>query len=195
LRGPVTTEAPFFVLLESFGGEGEAGRAQFEDALATAFEREFLVDAVLAKSESEIAALWSLRDGLPEASRLIQPTIGFDVSLPIALMEKFDSELHRRIGARWPNCRIWIFGHLGDSNLHVVVRDEDQKAVREEVDELVYELVGELDGSVSAEHGIGLLKRAHLHQSRNESEIGLMKLLKRTLDPNNILSRGRIFEL
>jgi FAD/FMN-containing dehydrogenase len=111
-------------------------------------------------------------------------------------MEEFASELDRRIGIPYPGVSNFIFGHLGDGNLHVVVKVADQlPQPSREVNDIVYSLVGELSGSVSAEHGIGMLKRDYLHQSRSPAELALMRNIKTMMDPKGLLNPNRIFEL
>jgi FAD/FMN-containing dehydrogenase len=189
---PLADSHPYYVLVESLGGDQEADNARFVAALEAAGEAGLIADAAIAQSERERAAIWALRDDVMQVLRHGRP-ITFDVSLPIAAMEDYAIEIRSALGARWPDHHCWIFGHLGDGNLHVVIRQPDGEAARAEVERIVYQPLAKIGGSVSAEHGIGLEKKPYLHLSRSQAEIALMRSLKQTMDPNNILNPGKIF--
>lgn len=196
VKAPMAGEHPFYVLTEAMGGHQERDQENYETVMGEALEQGLLSDAVIAQSEGDIADLWNIRDGVVEAMAAIKPTIGYDISLAIGDMEEFASELDRRIGIPYPGVSNFIFGHLGDGNLHVVVKVADQlPQPSREVNDIVYSLVGELSGSVSAEHGIGMLKRDYLHQSRSPAELDLMRNIKTMMDPKGLLNPNRIFEL
>ena len=118
--------------------------------------------------------------------------MNFDVSINLNDMEAFTTKLNQRLLNEKEVDEILFFGHLGDNNLHAVVICNDYS---EKIKNDFYNLVGEFNGSISAEHGIGLEKNPYLHFSRSEEEINLMKQLKSKLDPNNILNRNRIFNI
>jgi FAD/FMN-containing dehydrogenase len=123
------------------------------------------------------------------------PTISFDVSMPISTMEGYVDEVTRRLAAAFDQHRCYIFGHLGDGNLHLVVgAGTPTPEVRRKVEEAVYEPLRAIGGSVSAEHGVGLEKKPYLEISREANEIALMRTLKRALDPKGILNPGKIFD-
>ncbi len=196
VKAPLAAEHPYYVLTEAMGGNQERDQENYEAVLAEAFEEGLLSDAVIAQSEGDIADFWNIRDGIVEAMAKQKPTIGYDVSLAIGDMEYFAAEFDKRLAAGWPGATGYIFGHLGDGNLHVVAKVADSlPQPSKEVDEMVYGLVGELSGSVSAEHGIGMLKRSHLHQSRNPAELAMMHNIKKMMDPKGLLNPNRIFEL
>jgi len=193
---PLSHGHPFYALLESQGGNEAADRQRFEAALEAAMEQGMVLDAAIASSQRECAALWGLRDDVQQLSRDGVP-FAFDVSLPIASMQEYTEGIRRALAARWPQHRCWIFGHLGDGNLHVVVRTQasgnNDEADREAVERIVYTPLQALQGSVSAEHGVGLEKKPWLHLSRTPEEIALMRTLKQTLDPLGLLNPGNIF--
>jgi FAD/FMN-containing dehydrogenase len=176
-------------LIEATGTGGAHDAEAFESALESAHEQGLVEDAVLARSSVEAQALWKIRDSPLEAFRDLGPYQSFDISLGLDAMERFAGEVVRRIDARWPGSITVLFGHLGDGNLHVLTTAG--RAGRE-IDRLVYELTGELGGSISAEHGIGRARRPYLGLSRSPAEIALMRDLKRTLDPHGILNPGRV---
>lgn len=119
--------------------------------------------------------------------------ITFDVALPIDAMETYVAKVQAALRAQWPTHHCWVFGHLGDGNLHLVIRTDEGETARAAVERVVYEPLEQIGGSVSAEHGIGLEKKPYLHLSRSPEEIMLMRTLKHSLDPNHILNPGKIF--
>ena len=186
---------PYYVLVESMGGDQEADSARFEAAMMEALEAGEISDAVIAKSQAERDAMWALRDDVAQVVNTY-PMFTFDVSLKIADMESYIAEVKQGLTAKWPESSLMVFGHLGDGNLHVIpgrFPDAEQET-RRGVEAIVYGALRGRQGSVSAEHGIGLEKRPYLGWSRSDEEVALMQLLKRTLDPKNILNPGKVLE-
>ncbi|HEY3639099.1 MAG TPA: FAD-binding oxidoreductase [Rhizomicrobium sp.] len=193
-RAPLEYGHPYYVLIEQLGNDEAADMIQFERVLGEAIEQGVIADAVIAKSEAERSAIWSLRDDVGQCARR-GPIFTFDVSLPIVEMENYIEAVHAALQARWAGKQsLMIFGHMGDCNLHFIVGVGDAGA-RHDVEAIVYGNLEGRSGSVSAEHGIGLEKRRYLPLSRSDAEIDLMRRLKRALDPRNILNPGKIFEL
>jgi FAD/FMN-containing dehydrogenase len=190
---PLDTTHAYYVLLESTGGHQESDTARFESALQEAFEEGLAVDAVIAQSKQQRADLWAIRDDIERLVQMLYPPMPFDISLGIPQMEDYVTEVNRLMKERWPQSRLVTFGHLGDGNIHFVITvgSMDEQDVRG-VQEIVYGALGQRGGVISAEHGIGLEKRAYLAQSRSAEEIDLMKTLKMALDPRNILNPGKI---
>ena len=192
VSSPFDARYPIYVLTEIASNAGaDAPEQALEQTLGRELEEERLLDAVICQSERERAAVWAIRDGVGEALAVIRDNANFDVSVPINAMAEFLARLERDVKAQLPDTKILAFGHIGDGNLHLVftvARAQDKPLIYD----LVYEQVGAYRGSVSAEHGIGMMKRAYLHQSRNKEELALMQLLKQALDPGNILNPGRV---
>lgn len=194
-RPPLPQGRPFYVLIETLGGNQEADSERFEAALGEALEFEMIDDAVIAKSESERQAMWAIRDDVGQV-RQLRPVFIYDIGMPLDEMDGYTKELKSRLDSRWPGNRLMLFGHLGDGNLHVVLGVGDNKdETRVEVEDIVYGLLKGFKGSISAEHGIGLLKKPHFTISRSETEIELMRVLKRALDPKNILNPGKVVSI
>lgn len=190
---PLAPEYPYYVLVEAMGGEGEADQERFENALGEAFEQGLIVDAVIAKSQGEIDAMWAMRDDVGQTRANWGPAVGFDVSLPAPLMQDYLEEVDAPIRQRWPERKRAVFGHLGDGNLHLTYAvGEVNREIRHFIDDTVYSALGKRGGSISAEHGVGTMKKPYLHHSRSEVEIGVMRDLKAMFDPNNILNPGRV---
>jgi FAD/FMN-containing dehydrogenase len=191
---PLERGRPFYVLIEALGGDPAGDAARFEAVLSDALDQGLAGDALVAKSESERLRFWAVRD---EVARMLDldPMFLFDVSLPIRCMQTYIQGLRRAIDARWPGAAVFVFGHLGDGNLHLgISAGTPGGADHAEVERLVYQPLASVGGSVSAEHGIGLQKKPWLPLSRTPEEIALMRTLKRALDPRGILNPGKVFD-
>ena len=192
---PFEEEYPWYVLIEAATG----GDAEFlANALLQEAEDGSLLDAVIAKNEAEAAELWRLRHSISEAERQDGKALKHDISVPLSRMQEFLERGDELLENRWPDARLVAFGHVGDGNLHynvVLPRDlsaEKWAAEGERVTRALYELVQSLNGSFSAEHGVGQSKRAYLAAYRAGPELDLMRSLKKMLDPANILNPGKV---
>ncbi len=192
---PIAYGQAYYVLVETMGADPKKDATDFEELLGEAFEQELIADAVIAKSESERHALWHIRDDVLQLWQL-SPLFTFDVSLAIAQMDNYTSEIKRRFDETFDNPQVMIFGHLGDGNLHVIVAPGDKGLdTHHMVEEIIYDAIRSRNGSVSAEHGIGLEKKGYLSYSRNADEIALMRKIKQAFDPKGILNPGKIFDV
>ena len=190
---PLADTHAFYVLLESTGGHEAGDRERFEEALQEALEQGHIADAAVAQSRQQRQGLWAIRDDIEAMFSRLYPPLAFDVSLSIPLMEDYVREVRSGVTALWPAARMVTFGHLGDGNLHLVLTVGSlAPAEVHAVEKIVYEALGRRGGVISAEHGIGLDKRAYLRHSRSVEEIALMRTLKAALDPGNILNPGKI---
>jgi FAD/FMN-containing dehydrogenase len=182
-------------LVEASGADIEGDAARFEEALAEAMEQGIVEDAVIAKSEAERSAIWAPRDDPWLITQHYGATLNFDVSMAIEDMAGYLNQLRQAVAQRIPAGRVFAFGHIADGNLHVIVAPGTaDPAVMRLGEELAYELLRPIDGSISAEHGIGLERRHFLNISRSAQEIEAMRAVKRALDPHGILNPGKIFE-
>lgn len=189
-QAPLPSHYPYYVLVEAMG----TADAAVQEILAAALEQELVADAVLAQSETQRRQLWALRDDVAQCFR-DGPTLSFDVSMPIPDMQQYVADVTARLNESFPGNRCYIFGHMGDGNLHLVIgAGTPTPEVRRGVESAVYEPLRKSGGSVSAEHGVGLEKKPYLAISRNASEIALMRTLKRALDSKGILNPGKIFD-
>lgn len=190
---PIATEHPFYVIIESLGSDAVRNATQFSEALESALEQELIVDAVIAQSSTQRDGLWAIREDIEGLVKGLAPVLTFDVSLPIADMQRYTDALEAQLTQRWAEARLVVFGHLGDGNLHIsVCAGSAEVEVRREVEAMVYQPLAALGGSVSAEHGIGLEKRPWLSTCRSSAEIELMRTLKQALDPLNLLNPGKV---
>ncbi|MGM0692206.1 MAG: FAD-binding oxidoreductase [Pseudomonadota bacterium] len=191
---PLATDSPFYAIIESQGQDPAHDADQFQSLLEQALAQALISDAVLAGSEAQRQGIWAIRENIEVLVRALDPMFSYDVSLPIPAMEAYVADLERALANAFPAVgRMVTFGHLGDGNLHIMITVGEASAEsRRRVEALVYEPLADLGGSISAEHGIGLEKRDHLHLCRNPDEIALMKLLKQALDPRGLLNPGKV---
>jgi FAD/FMN-containing dehydrogenase len=195
VKAPLPVDYDFYVLIESMGSGGKGDRTGFEDMLGAALDLGLVSDAVLSNSAAERDALWQVRDAAAGVAAGIGFMHNYDISLNVSDMDYFGTEVEKRLRSHWPDAILGLFGHVGDGNLHIIIHvGEQTRALHQAIDDVIYGLIRELGGSVSAEHGIGLMKKSYLDYSRSAQEIQLMKTLKQALDPKGILSPGRIFD-
>ncbi|WP_422667030.1 FAD-binding oxidoreductase [Burkholderia multivorans] len=192
VAAPFAADGGFAVLIEcATSAPGRDARAVLETALADAIDAGLADDAVLATSERQARDLWTLREGL--AIDALPNLVNFDVSLPTGDLGAFAARCDAALRARWPDIVRLFFGHVGDGNVHIGVSlAATTDADADEIDRRVYAIVREMGGSVSAEHGIGVLKRDYLAHTRSDAEIALMRTLKAALDPGGILNPGKV---
>jgi FAD/FMN-containing dehydrogenase len=192
--------APWTVLLEQSDTEGEAqAQARFEALLGDALESGHVSDAAVASSLAQSKAMWHLRESIPLAQAEEGLNVKHDIALPVSAIPAFCDATDAALQARFPGVRLVNFGHLGDGNLHYNVQcppGDDAKAFLRDhehaINDVVYDAVGAHRGSISAEHGIGALKRDELVRRKSAVAIDLMRRVKRALDPANRLNPGRV---
>ncbi len=177
---------PFCIIVES-----TQPREAIEAFLAACLDDSLINDALIAASHAQAREMWSVREGHPIEA--LPNLLNFDVSLPIGLIGDYAEACTAAVKARWPAAHVSFYGHVGDSNVHICVSTlygpgEDMHSV----DDIVYDMLGNYGGSISAEHGIGTLKRPYLHLSRSPQELALMRHLKQALDPKGILNPGKV---
>ncbi len=189
---PLGSDKPYYAMIEALGSDHERDRDLFEAVLADAGEKGLFDDCIVARSEKDRDAIWGIREDLEHIVHDFQPFYAFDVSLPVGDMEAYMREVTRRLKAIWPEGGIAFLGHVGDGNLHIAIGAGTPQD-RERVEACVYEPLGGIGGSVSAEHGIGLEKKPWLAITRNPLERRLMREIKNMLDPRGILNPGKIF--
>lgn len=172
--------------------------AELEKWLESLFERNVVLDGVMAQNGTQARAMWELREGISESLSATGMPHKNDIALPIASLRAFCASLERVFSERYPGWELCLFGHIGDGNLHVNVMKPDTMdkatflAKTAEADHALFELVRAHKGSISAEHGIGLLKKKYLAYSRSPEEIATLRALKSALDPKGILNPGKI---
>ena len=191
LKSPFDKKFPLYVLIETEGSDQNSDTRRFEDTLEFALNSNIIHDAVIAQSEKDRQDFWGIRDGVGEITKALMPYASLDVSKDIANMPKFLEEFDNKLKKAFPNAMNLVFGHLGDNNLHLFITTHRQADI-DAIYDLGYDLTGKYAGAISAEHGIGSLKRTYLHHSRTQEEINLMSRMKKALDPKEILNIGRV---
>jgi FAD/FMN-containing dehydrogenase len=203
MRVPLYEQSPFCVLLENSDSESELhARTQFERLLEMALEEGCVTDAVVAENLTQAHQLWHIRETIPLAQVEEGLNIKHDISIPISSIPRFCEETEALLAQAIPGVRLVNFGHLGDGNLHynvqapkgvdpaVFLREQE-----ENVNRLVYDSVRRFGGSISAEHGVGSLKLHELEEHKSPVALGMMRAVKRALDPRNIMNPGRVLRI
>ena len=193
---PFLEPSPWYVLCEASGMP--ALQPVFETALEQVLTDGLASDAVIASSQAQRAALWKLRESMSEAQKAEGPSLKHDISVPVAAVADFIAKASAAVIAAMPDAQPLPFGHLGDGNIHFNIqaaKDADMASFLarwDEIARIVHDIVHDFGGSFSAEHGIGVMKRADLKRYKSPVEVDLMRALKRTLDPKNILNPGKL---
>lgn len=191
---PLPQSYPFYVLMEILGQDAEKDKILFEEFLENCLANNLIVDTAIAQSQQELEWLWGIRENVEFIFSVRKPVFLFDVSLAISDMDAYIKKIKSNLQKIWPDVYFYAFGHMGDGNLHLFVScSNDDRATRHEVENIVYQPLQKIGGSITGEHGIGLEKKPWLHLSRTSEEIQLMKTLKKTLDPKGILNPGKLF--
>ena len=164
-------------------------RERAEAALADCAERALLRDAALAHSGEQSRALWRIRETVPEAQFT---NVKHDVSVPVSRIPEFVEAAGDGLARAFPGAQVYCFGHVGDGNLHYNVGPEGLVGRRPEVNRIVYDTVARFGGSISAEHGLGQLKREEIRRHKSALEMELMERIKRALDPQGLMNPGKL---
>jgi FAD/FMN-containing dehydrogenase len=198
-RAPLRIEAPWFVLVEIASGVAGAAEASMDRLLELALERDLILDAVAARSEAQAKAFWALREGQSASQKREGPAWKHDVSVPISRIPQFLETAARQLGEAFPGVRVDAFGHVGDGNIHFDVlgpaggEAERHAEGREAGARLVHDLVVSLGGSISAEHGLGVMKTAEAEGYKSAVELGALRAVRQALDPHRIMNPRVLF--
>lgn len=201
-RSPLASRSEWYVLLElSSSSEEQALSSRIESLLEIAMENDWIADAAISSSIAQFNAIWALREDISEAQAAEGKTIKHDISLPISAIPQFIDRVTKRLLDSYSVARMVVFGHLGDGNLHFNLSparslDKSQNelftSIEAEVNKLVHDEVNACNGSISAEHGLGVLRRDEASRYRSEIERNLMSSLKKSFDPKNLMNPGKV---
>ncbi|GAA4016465.1 FAD-binding oxidoreductase [Actimicrobium antarcticum] len=199
MRLPFPQSSPQYVLLEISDNESaEHAEATLERLVTDALEQEVIHDAVVASSMAQSKGLWNLREHIPLAQADEGKNIKHDVSVPISLIGEFITRTDALLAAQFPGCRLVTFGHLGDGNLHYNVSPPEGEAgdaliaSQSDINRVVHDSVDHFGGSISAEHGLGAMKRDEIRRYKSDVEMRLMERIKTALDPLNLMNPGKV---
>ncbi len=182
-----------YVLIEALGTDPAIDTPRFEAWLERLLEDGTVPNAAVAQSVADQRAFWAMRDSVGELHQLWPGHLAFDIGLPVACMDEYARRCKATLAARVPGCESVFYGHIGDGNVHIVIYQPGAATQpKEDVEEIVYGLVREYGGTVSAEHGIGTLKQRWLPYARSPEQVAVMRTLKAALDPKNILNPGKV---
>ena len=199
VQRPFETAAPYYALLEFEAANEELmeqAMALFEECV----EKGYVLDGVMSQSQGQLESLWRLREDISETISVFTPYKN-DISVSVSKVPDFLEEIDQIVTEHYPDFEIVWFGHIGDGNLHLNILKPDDLPKEEffskcqQVNQWVFETVQKYNGSVSAEHGVGLTKKPYLQYTRSAEEIALMKSVKLIFDPNNVMNPGKIFDL
>ena len=198
-RDPLAARCPWYVLLEFSSGRSEADAQELaENTLAEALSQGIIADAAIAASLEQAKAFWRMRHGITEVQKHEGASVKHDVSVPVQRIPEFLERAIAAISAAVPGIRPVPFGHMGDGNIHFNASQPPGTdpqlflARAPEIHAIIYGIVADLGGSISAEHGIGRYKRELLRSVKSDIELDLMRRNKRAFDPNDILNPGRV---
>ncbi|MDP3737209.1 MAG: FAD-binding oxidoreductase [Hyphomonadaceae bacterium] len=199
IRDPLPSPAAWRVLIELSLPRPEGARDMMESLLGDAAEAELILDAAIADNEAQKALFWKIRESVPVAERAHGKALKHDVSAPVSRVAEFLERGEALVRKMAPQCDLIAFGHVGDGNIHFNVtapKGVDADAYLEgeglSVSKAIHDLIMELNGSISAEHGIGKLKRAELAWRKSQVEMDMMRAVKKALDPDNRMNPGRL---
>ena len=198
-REPLAGRHAWYVLIETASGEPGAAEAAMERLLAGALEADLIQDAVIAQTEAQAAALWSLRENQSAAQKAEGAAWKHDVSTPVSRMADFITTATAALEARWPDVRVTAFGHVGDGNVHfdVLAAPGGDQAVhaarRDDAAHMVHEIIASMGGSISAEHGLGTMKTAEALAYKSPVEIAALRAVRAALDPGRIMNPRVLF--
>ncbi len=192
---PLPYEYKYYVLLDSLGSNPKQDFIRFQNLLEEALNQGVIQDAVPAESTTDIDRFWTIREDVAPMVSKCRHIQQFDISLPIPLIGKVVNKMVEDLYQIPEIEEVFTFGHVGDGNIHLVIgKSHQSEALINQINHRVYLPLKTIGGSISAEHGIGIHKKHYLHISRTSEEIQLMKTLKKTLDPRNILNPGKILD-
>ncbi len=196
LSRPFSSICPFYVLLEIEVRSPQDHESALE-IFETCVEKNLVTDGAISQSNSQAKAFWRLREDISESLAAFSPYKN-DVSVSISKVPAFMQDLDRVLSQAYPDWEVIWFGHVGDGNLHINIlrpagmNKEDFVKECRKVDELIFAVVKDNEGSISAEHGVGLTKKSFLHYSRSAAEIEIMRGIKKVLDPDGIMNPGKV---
>ncbi|SDI74103.1 FAD-binding oxidoreductase [Alloyangia pacifica] len=194
-RSPLVGTHAVYVLLEAQGLDEDIDGPRFMSWIEGVFEAGIIADAAISQSLGDVQSFWDVRDACAEFQTVLGPHCAFDIGLPQTRMNDFADACRARLKEDMPEALSVYYGHIGDGNLHIVALDRAQaQPPMKRISAIVYDTVRDFGGTISAEHGIGLLKKPYLSYTRSEKELALMARIKAALDPQGLLNPGKVID-
>ncbi|MEL6192689.1 MAG: FAD-binding oxidoreductase, partial [Bacteroidota bacterium] len=196
LPPPIPYGFPFYVLLESQGSAPKQDQERLEELLEACMEKGWIEEAAFANSPSELTWFWGIRENVDALVSSVTIDQHYDISIPTGDIGEYVNQVRPLVQKLDGVEEVYAFGHVADGNIHFLVgKAHHDPNLTQKINAIIYERVGEMNGSISAEHGVGEDKKAYLSLCRSEAEIQLMKTLKQSMDPHNLLNRGKILDM
>jgi len=197
LSAPFAEPTPYYLLLEIEEISPDTSE-KMEAAFSDCFEQGWITDGVISQNSQQSENFWHLREFISESLSFYTPYKN-DISVRVSQVPEFVTKTQALINQKYPNFEVIWFGHIGDGNVHInILKPKDMDKAEfiktcQAQDDALYSIIGDFNGAISAEHGVGIIKKKYLHYSRSEGEIQMMKNVKKLFDPDNILNPGKIF--
>lgn len=198
LKRPLNEKAKYYVLVE-LEQESDQTIERATELFESGLEQEWMVDGVVSQSLQQAKELWRLREDISEATAVFQPYKN-DISVRISKVPEFLTQMDSILVKEYPDFKVIWFGHIGDGNLHINILKPEHLSSTEfvercgHVNDKMFEMIKSFDGSISAEHGVGLTKKPYLNYSKSDVEVNYMRAIKKAFDPDNIMNPGKIFD-
>ena len=196
VKPPLPYGYEYYVLVDVLGSDSEKDEERIMNLMEKALEEELILDAVFAKNKADLDWFWTVREDIHAILKQVKHSQNFDISIPTAMIGEVVSKMIEKLQALEGVEKVFPFGHIADGNVHFIVDKKDNSdSLTHQINKIIYSPLQKIGGSISAEHGIGIQKKKYLEYARSENEINLMKILKRNLDPKNILNPGKVIDL
>lgn len=193
-RRPVEPGQAAYVLIEAMGYQEEIDKQLFEAFLEESYEVGLIVDAVTAMSKKQVADLWRVREAAEIIVREMSPFVSFDISVDVRRVEDFIHKSASALRSVFPDLKTATFGHLGDNNIHIAAHvGSETRAYEHEIERIVFDVLKQFEGAITAEHGIGQLKREFLADHKSAGEMEMMRRFRRAMDPQTTLNQDVLF--
>jgi FAD/FMN-containing dehydrogenase len=199
LREPLQDRHPWYVLVETVGGDKGGAQASLERVMGAALEAGLASDVAIAQSDAQARLMWRMREDMSAAQKPEGVVWKHDISAPVAKVPAFLEQATAALEQRWPGCRVAAFGHVGDGNIHYNIAqpiEGDAAAFAADRDagaRMVHDIVAAMEGSISAEHGLGAMKTTEALRYKSSVEVEAMRAVRRALDPKRIMNPRVLF--
>ena len=195
VKPPLPYGYGYYVLADVQGSDPQQDEERLVNLIEEALKKRLIMDAVFATSQSDLNWFWTVREDVHAILKPLNHSQNFDISIAPALIGQTVAEMVKQLESEYGVQAVFPFGHIADGNIHfVVAKNNDSNELTSKINEIIYQTIHAIDGSISAEHGIGTEKKDYLKYTRTDQEIQLMRIIKHMLDPKNILNPGKVID-